>query len=77
METVRDSNAFANSDELEKELRVAELEAGYRLLNSRRVNPNTVKVILGGALIYLATKFSDQMIGTLAKVAWEALKKAS
>lgn len=71
---VRKSNSFAASTDDDKEQRIAELEAGYRLLTSKRVDASNVKLVLGGVLGYLATKFADEPIGELAKVAWNTVK---
>ena len=74
IQAVRESNAYTDTDSADKEHRLAELEAGYRLLRAPRVNAATAKAILTGVLTYLITKFADQPIGDLAKVAWSALK---
>ena len=75
IEAVRTSNEYGESNPQEREQRVAELEAGYRLLRAPRVNPIIVKGVLYGVLTYLITKFADEPIGELARVAWTALKQ--
>lgn len=74
IDAVRKSNAYPEADDLDRERRLAELEAGYRLLNAVRVNPSTVKGVLGGVLTYLAMKFADEPIGELAINAWKSIK---
>lgn len=75
MEAVRASNKYRDMDDADREQRLTELDAGYRLLNANRVNPTAVKAILFGVLTYLAAKFADEPIGELAKHAWSTLKK--
>jgi len=75
IEALRASNTYAEQDPADRDQRLGELEAGYRLIKAARVNPTTVKMILGGVLAYLATKFADEPIGELAKVAWSTLKQ--
>jgi hypothetical protein len=74
LEELRKSNSFAATPEDEVEKTITEIEAGYRLLDAKRVNPTVVKALLGAALIYVATKFADEPVGELAAMAWQAVK---
>lgn len=71
---VRNNNRYGDTDPDGRDQRLAELEAGYRLLDTLRINPSTVKAVLTGVLAYLAMKFADEPIGELAKSAWSTLK---
>jgi hypothetical protein len=74
IQAVRESNTYSEQDSPDKEQRLAELEAGYRLLSAERVNPHYAKSILLGVLAYLVGKFADEPIGELARVAWHTAK---
>lgn len=74
IDEVRESNSYRNSDPQDQERRLAELEAGQRLIKSRRVSASTIRAVLWGTLGYLATKFADAPIGEAATLAWNALK---
>ena len=74
IEAIKTSNIYGDSEVEEKETHLAGLDSGYRLLRAPRVDPTTVKVVLGSILTYLAVKFADEPIGELAAVAWSALK---
>jgi cell division protein ZapA (FtsZ GTPase activity inhibitor) len=71
---VRESNRYRETDAADQERRIAELEAGRRLLGSRWVSVATVKAVLISTLTYLASKFADAPIGEAATWAWNALK---
>jgi len=71
---VRDNNEYAASDPEDREQRLAELEAGGRLLEALRVNPKALWAILASALGYLALKFAGATIGGLANAALAALR---
>jgi len=71
---VRDSNSYRQMDEADHERRVAELEAGRTLLQSRWVSLKVVKAALWSTLAYLALNFVDAPIGEAATLAWNALK---
>jgi hypothetical protein len=73
IEAVRGNNEFANNDPEDYEQRLAELEAGTRLLQARRINPGWLKAGLLPALRYIAKKFADNAIGALATAAVAAL----
>ena len=74
IEVVRESNSYREADAADQERRIAELEAGRRLLGSRWVSAATVKQAFIGTLTYLAGKFADAPIGEAATWAWKALK---
>jgi hypothetical protein len=74
IEAVRANNNYSEENHEDKEQRLAELEAGYRLLAATRVNPSSVKSVLIGVFSYLAAKFADEPIGELARIAWNAFK---
>jgi hypothetical protein len=74
IEVVRESNSYREADAADQERRVAELEAGRRLLSSRWVSVATVRAAFIGTLTYLTGKFADAPIGEAAKWAWNALK---
>ncbi len=74
VEVVRESNLYRETDPADQERRIAELEAGRRLLGSRWVSTETVKAAFIGTLTYLASKFADAPIGEAATWAWNAIK---
>jgi hypothetical protein len=69
LEAVRGSNEYRSSDPEDHEQRVAELEAGKRLLQAPRVDLGWLKAGLERTLTYIAKKFADQAIGKLAGAA--------
>ncbi|MER8568033.1 hypothetical protein NKH85_18900 [Mesorhizobium sp. M0924] len=71
---VRESNVYREADPEDQERRIAELEAGRRLLGSKWLSLATVKAALVGTVTYLAAKFADAPIGEAAAAAWSALK---
>lgn len=71
---VQTSNVYRESESQDHERRLAELEAGRRLLGSRWLSLKTLKIALISTIIYLATKFADAPIGEAAVAAWSALK---
>ena len=71
---VRTSNIFLERDPADHERRLAELEAGRKLLESKLASVSTLRAVLLGTLAYLATKFADAPIGEAATAAWNALK---
>jgi hypothetical protein len=71
---ISSNNAYKAEFPEDQERRLTELAAGKQLLRAKQANPHTVKVILGGVLIYLASKFADEPIGDAAKFAWSLLK---
>jgi len=71
---VRESNLYREADPEDQERRLAELEAGRRLLGSRWLSLATVKAALIGTITYLAAKFTDAPIGEAATAVWRALK---
>jgi hypothetical protein len=71
---VRESNAYRETEPDDQERRLAELEAGRRLLASKWLSLATVKAALIGTVTYLAAKFADAPIGEAASTAWTALK---
>ncbi len=74
IDVVRESNSYRETDAADQERRVAELEAGRRLLGSCWISVATLKATLIGTLTYLASKFADAPIGEAAMWAWTALK---
>jgi cell division protein ZapA (FtsZ GTPase activity inhibitor) len=72
---VRENNLYRESDEADQERRLAELEAGRALLQSRLVSVATLKAALWTTLAYLALKFADAPIGEAADLAWKSLKR--
>lgn len=72
---VRESNIYRETDPEDHDRRLAELEAGRRLLGSKWISVNTVKAALAGSLTYLALKFVDAPIGEAATIAWTAIKR--
>jgi hypothetical protein len=74
IDIVRESNSYREADGADQERRIAELEAGRRVLGSRWVSVSTLKAGLIGTLTYLASKFADAPIGEAATCAWNALK---
>ena len=73
IELVRENNHYRESEPEDQERRLAELEAGRRLLGSRWVSVATVQAAVVSVLTYLALKFVDVPIGQAASVAWKAL----
>jgi hypothetical protein len=73
-EAVRQSNDYASSEPEDREQRLAELEAGNRLLKAGRVRLAALVAVLLPALMYLANKFVDAAIGEAAAEAVAALK---
>jgi cell division protein ZapA (FtsZ GTPase activity inhibitor) len=63
IEVVRESNSYRESDPDDQDRRLAELEAGQRLIQSRWISVATLRAALWGTLGYLATKFIDVPIG--------------
>ncbi len=72
---VRDSNSYREAEPEDQERRLAELEAGRRLLGSSLVSVATMKAAVIGTITYLAAKFIDAPIGEAATIAWTALKR--
>jgi len=70
-EALRGDNEYVDADD--RDQRVAELEAGSRLLRAVRVRLDAIEVLLIAALKYLAKKFAEQAIGVLASAAIAAL----
>lgn len=75
IDVVRESNSYREAEPEDQERRLAELEAGRRLLGSGLVSVATMKAAVIGTITYLATKFIDAPIGEAATVAWTALKR--
>lgn len=75
IEVVRESNSYRDADPDDHDRRLAELEAGQRLIKSRLVSVATLRAALWGTLGYLATKFIDAPTGEAATFAWTALKR--
>jgi hypothetical protein len=73
IELVRGDNEYGDADPEDKEQRLAELEAGGRLLKAPRARLEPIKALLLPALKYLAKKFADTTIGLLASKALAAL----
>jgi hypothetical protein len=73
-EAVRQNNEYASSEPEDREQRLAELEAGNRLLRAGRVRIAALMAVLGSALTALAVKFVDAAIGEAASEAVAALK---
>jgi cell division protein ZapA (FtsZ GTPase activity inhibitor) len=71
---VQTSNVYRETAPQDHERRLAELEAGRRLLGSKWLSLKTLKVALIGTITYLAAKFADAPIGEAAVTAWNALK---
>jgi hypothetical protein len=71
---VLQSNDYASSEPEDRDQRVAELEAGNRLLKAPRVRITALVGVLLSALTYLTTKFADAAIGEAASEAVAALK---
>jgi galactokinase len=71
---VETSNVYRESEPEDHERRLAELEAGRRLLGSRWLSLHTLKAALLGTITYLAAKFADAPIGEAATAAWNAIK---
>lgn len=59
---VQQSNEYREAEPDDQERRLAELEAGRRLLGSRWLSPVALKAALIGTIAYLATKFIDAPI---------------
>lgn len=74
VETVERSNSYRENLPEDHSRRLAELEAGRRLLMGGRFSITAVKATLWATVIYLAEKFIDEPIGEAASFAWEALK---
>ena len=72
---VRESNSYREMDASDQERRVAELEAGRTLLQSRWVSLKVIKATLWSTLAYLALKFADAPIGEAATIAWNSVKR--
>jgi hypothetical protein len=72
---VRESNSYREMDAPDQERRVAELEAGRTLLQSRWVSLKVIKAALWSTLAYMALKFADAPIGEAATIAWNSLKR--
>jgi hypothetical protein len=68
------SNVYREREPDDHERRLAELEAGRRLLGSRWLSLHTLKAALLGTITYLAGKFADAPIGEAATAAWSAIK---
>jgi len=71
---VRESNSYREADADDQDRRLAELEAGRRLLGGRLVSWATLQAGLIGTLTYLAGKFADAPIGEAAGWVWTAIK---
>lgn len=72
---VQTSNVYRETEPQDHERRLAELEAGRRLLGSRWLSLKTLKIALISTITYLAAKFADAPIGEAAVAAWSALKR--
>jgi hypothetical protein len=73
-EVVRGSNEVRRADPDEADQRIAELDAGTRLLKARRVRLAAIATVLVPALLWVAEKFADTIVGNLATQLIEALK---
>ena len=71
---VETSNVYRESEPEDHERRLAELEAGRRLLGSKWLSLHTLRAALLGTITYLAAKFADAPIGEAATAAWNAIK---
>jgi hypothetical protein len=72
IEAVRSNNEYRATDPEDRDQRIAELEAGARLLKAERVRPHAVKVVPLDCLKYLAKRFADEWVGEVAKAAVKA-----
>ena len=67
--------AERSNDFEEKDRILGELDAGKRLMESLKVDPEKIRQVLGGALKWLAKKFISAPIGELAVKTWEFIKE--
>ncbi len=74
IDLVETSNSYRQDDPADQERRVAELDAGRRLLSRKSISIASVKAAMFGTLTYLAAKFIDAPIGEAATATWNALK---
>ena len=74
IDEVRKSNEYGDKDPQDRDQRVAELEAGKRLLEAPKVSVNAIQAVIITTLAYLAMKFADAAIGNLASQAIDAVK---
>jgi len=70
-EAVSEANDYDDLDD--RELRVAEISATRRLLQSTRVRVAAITMVAGPTLTWLAEKFAGGVIGQLASAAWKAI----
>lgn len=69
VEAVRRDNEYGSADPDDRDQRIAELEAGKRLLQEVRVRVDAAHALFVGTLGYLAVKFADAAIGNMANEA--------
>ena len=74
IDEVRKNNEYGDKDLQDRDQRVAELEAGKRLLEAPKVSVNAIQAVIITTLAYLAMKFADAAIGNLASQAIDAVK---
>lgn len=74
VDAIRKSNHYRETDPDDQERRLAEIEAGKRLLIGKFVSLTAIKATLLAALSYLVMKFIDVPIGELAEIAWRAVQ---
>lgn len=75
IDVVRESNSYREEDPQDQDRRLAELEAGQRLLRSKRISLQALRATLLSTLGYLAIQFVNAPIGDAANFAWQAMKK--
>lgn len=68
---IKESNLY--EDPQEKEMHVAEVSAGRRILQATMVRVATVVTGLGGTLLYVAKKFVDSGLGKAAGATWDLI----
>lgn len=66
---IKDSNLYDDAEE--KEMHLAELSAGHRLLQSTKVRVAAIVTIVGGPLMYISKHFIDTGIGRAAAAVWD------
>jgi len=75
VDVVRESNSYREADPHDQDRRLAELEAGQRLLKSKWISLHVLRATLLSTLGYLAIQFVNAPIGEAATFAWQAIKK--